>query len=57
MIQTTSCPIELDRQRNASRNTRSQAKDETKANAIADAEDNGVRYSTSQQSQWTMLST
>ena len=44
MIQPTGCSTEFNRQSDTSRDTGSQAKEKTKAKAVADAEDNRVRY-------------
>src|SRR5436853_1755583 len=57
MIQPTSCSTEFNRQGDTGRDTGSQAKEETEAEAVADAEDNGVRYRTGKQPQRTVLST
>jgi len=38
MLQATSCSIEFNRNGDAGRNTGSQAKEETKANTVADSE-------------------
>ena len=57
MIQSTSCPAEFNRQGDAGCDTGSQAKEETEAQAVADAEDNGVRYCAGKQPQRTILST
>ena len=48
---------EFNRNGDAGRDTGSQPKEETKAEAVADAEDNGVRYRASKQPQRTVLST
>jgi hypothetical protein len=56
MIEPTSCPIELDRQRDTSRNSGGQTKEETKAEAVADSKNNRVRDCTGKQSQRTVLS-
>jgi hypothetical protein len=55
MIQPASCSTEFNRQGDASRDTGSQAKKETKAEAVANAEDNGVRHHTGKQPQRTVL--
>src|SRR6266404_8502163 len=55
MIQPTSCTIELNRQGDTGRDTGSQAKEGSKAEAVADAEDNGIRYRTGKQTQRTVL--
>ena len=57
MIQATSCSTEFNRQSDTGGDTGSQAKEETEAEAVADAEDNGVRYRTGKQPQRTVLST
>jgi hypothetical protein len=57
MIQPASCSTEFNRQDNAGGDSGSQAKEKTKAEAVADAEDNGVRYGTGKQAQRTVLST
>src|SRR5216684_9252998 len=43
VVQATRCSTEFNRQGDTGRDTGSQAKEEAKAKAIADAEDNGVR--------------
>src|SRR5580704_15088820 len=57
MIQPTGCPTEFNRQGNTAGQTGSQPIEETQAQSIADAEDNGVRYGTGKQAQRTVLST
>src|ERR1700731_2305436 len=44
VIEPASCSIEFNRQRDARRNTGSQAEEETQAEAVADAKDKRVRY-------------
>ncbi len=57
MIQPTRCSTELNRQSDTGGNAGSQAKEETEAKAVADAEDNGVRYRSGKQAQRAVLST
>jgi len=57
MIQLTSCPAKFNRQGDTGRDTGSQTKKGTKAEAVADAEDNGVRYRAGKQTQRTVLPT
>jgi hypothetical protein len=57
MIQATSCSIEFNCQGDARRDTGSQAKEETKAQTVAEAEDNGVRYRAREHPQRTVLPT
>ena len=57
MIQPTSCSTELNRQSDTGGDAGSQAKEETEAEAVADAEDNGVCDRAGKQAQRTVLST
>ena len=57
MIEPASRSIKFNRQRDAGRNTGSQAKEQTKPEAIADAEDKRVGYRAGDQPQRTVLST
>src|SRR6266850_5053758 len=57
MIQPPSCSAELNRQSDTGGDTGSQAEEKTEAEAVADAEDNGVRDRAGKQAQRTMLST
>jgi hypothetical protein len=57
MTQPTSCSTELDRKGDTGGYAGSQAKEETEAEAVADAEDNGVGDRTSKQAQRTVLPT
>ena len=56
MSQTTSGSIEFNRDRDTSCETRGEAKEQTQANAIADAENDRVRHGTGKQPQRAMLS-
>jgi hypothetical protein len=56
MVQTTSRPIELDRDGDTGGKSCGQAKDQTEANAIANSENNRLRYRPCEQTQRTMLS-
>jgi len=55
MIEAASRPIEFNRDCDTGRDTGSQAKEETEAKAVADAEDNGVRNGAGEQPQRTVL--
>ena len=57
MLKTASCPIEFNRQSDTSCDSGGQAKEETKAEAVADSKNDGVRDRAGKQSQWTVLST
>jgi hypothetical protein len=57
MIQPTRCPTELNRKGDTGGDAGSQAKEKTEAEAVAEAEDNGVSYRTGKQAQRTVLST
>jgi hypothetical protein len=56
MIQPASCSAKFNRQGDAGCDTGGQSEEETKAKAVADAEDNGVRYRAGEQPQRTVLS-
>jgi hypothetical protein len=57
MIQPARCPAEFNREGNTGGDTGSQAKEETEAQAVADAEDNGVCDRAGKEAQRTVLST
>jgi hypothetical protein len=57
MIKATRRPIELDRQCDAARNPGSQAKEQAKAEAVADTKHEGVRHRARKQPQRTVLPT
>jgi len=57
MIQPTRCSTELNRQSDTGGEAGSQPEEKTEAEAVAEAEDNGVRYRTGKQAQRTVLST
>ena len=55
MVQATSGSTEFDGNGDPGRNSRDEAKEETKANAVADSEDNRVGYRPGEQSQRAVL--
>ena len=57
MRQAASCAVELDCDGDACRHAGSQAKEQSQAETVADAEDNRVRYRASEHPQRPVLST